>query len=270
MSMFGSRYGPWALVAGASEGLGAEFAREIARRGVNVILVARRREALARTAGAIAGVEVRTLVLDLAAANAAGAVAQAVRDVEVGLLVYNAAFSPIGPFLDRPVEDHMRTIQVDCTAMMCLVHEIGRTMRQRGRGGILVMSSMAGLQGTALVGNYAATKAYARVLAEGLWEELRGHGVDVLACCAGPTGTPGYLGSLPERPGFRPPVLDPATVASEALDGLGRGPVMVPGLTNRLAALFIDHLLSTRGAVRIMGRTMRSIYGAPASAPHRA
>ncbi len=110
MSSFRSRYGPWALVAGASEGLGAEFAKEIARRGVNVILVARREEALARTAAAIAGVEVRTLVLDLAAADAAGAVREAARDVDLGLLVYNAAFSPIGPFLDRPVEDHLREL----------------------------------------------------------------------------------------------------------------------------------------------------------------
>lgn len=262
---FRERYGPWALVAGASEGLGAEFARQLAARGLGVLAVARRREKLEelRRELADAGAEVRVASVDLAAGDLEEAVASAAEGLQIGLLVCNAALSNIGAFLDRPIEDHLRALEVNCRSPLVLAHRFGREMRERRRGGIVLMSSMSGLQGTAWVAHYAATKAYNRILAEGLWDELRDAGVDVVACCAGATRTPGYLASNPASPGLvSAPVMDAAPVVAETLARLGRAPSFVPGRVNRLASFLMQRLLPRRAAIATIGRTTRAMYAA--------
>ena len=118
------------------------------------------------------------------------------------------------------------------------------------------------MQGTALVAHYAATKAWNRVLAEGLWWELGKRGVDVLACIAGATDTPGYRASAPEsREAAKVPVMSVDAVVTETLAALGRTPSLVPGWRNRWAARFLVRLLPRRLAVRLMGRTMDKLYG---------
>jgi short-subunit dehydrogenase len=261
---FRDRYGAWALVAGASEGLGAQFARQIAARGVNLVLLARRARELALLGDALAaehGVSVRTLALDLADPDAVGTAKRETHELEIGLLVYNAALSCIGPFLDAPLAEHLAELDINCRGPLVFAHGFGRGMAERGRGGILLMSSLAGAQGAPGISHYAATKAYNTVLAEGLWGELRARGVDVLACCAGATLTPRYLanqkasggGSLPA------PEMDPAAVVAEALAALGRKPSMIPGTANRVAAVFMQRLLPRRLAVSIMGRSTRGM-----------
>jgi short-subunit dehydrogenase len=259
---FRARYGPWALVAGASVGLGAAFAEALAARGLRLILVARRPGPLAALAGRLrdgAGVEVRTAALDLGAAGLADAVRDLTRGLPVGLVVYNAADSRVGEFMDQSLDDHLHTIDVNCRGPVVLAHLLGKEMAARGRGGIVLVSSLAGFQGSALVATYAATKAFDTVLAEGLWDELRGRGVDVLACCAGATRTPSYEASRP-RGGVAP--MAPAAVVADALAALGRRPSTIPGATNRLARLVMGHLMPRRVAVRIMGTTTRRMYGA--------
>lgn len=262
---FHVRYGPWALVAGASEGLGAEFARQIARRGVNVYLVARRRELLETLGNEIRaefGVETQFAAVDLADPSAGVHIADFTTGHDVGLMVYNAAVSLIGPFLDSPVEKHLTEIQVNCAGPLALAHLFGARMAQRGSGGIILLSSMAGFQGTPFVANYAATKAYNRVLGEGLWDEFREYGVDVLACCAGATKTPNYESTNPQALGrLEPPLLEPAQVVSEALDALGNGPSMIPGRINRLASFMMQRVLPRRTAIRTMGKSLRRMYG---------
>lgn len=262
---FASRYGPWAVIAGASEGIGAAFARGVAERGANVALVARRSgplEAVARALSSEHGIEARTVATDLADPEAADRVLEAVSDVEVGLLVHNAAASAIGPFLDTPLEEHRKALAVNASAPLALIHSLAGPMRARGRGGIVVVSSLAAFQGSPLVASYAATKAFGLVLAEGLWDELRGAGVDVLACCAGATRTPGYGKSAPRESWlFAPGPLDPAFVAEAALFALGRGPVCIPGSANRLTSFVFRRLLPRRTAVAIMGRATRRLYG---------
>lgn len=261
---FRERYGPWVLVAGASEGLGAAFAHALAARKLNVALVARRQpllESLAQALAAEHGVETRVIAADLAADRAAADLADVCDSLDLGLLIYNAAFSVIGPFLDAEAERHLQEINVNCRTPMHLTHRLGRRFIERGRGGVVLMSSLAGLQGSPLVANYGATKAYNLVLAEGLWDEWRAQGVHVLASCAGSTRTPNFEKSLPDAAAGPPgQIMDPAAVAELTLAALGRGPSFIPGRGNRLASLFLHRLMPRRVAVRIMGRSMRGLY----------
>jgi short-subunit dehydrogenase len=263
-SAFRSRYGPWALVAGASEGLGAEFARQLAAQGLHIAPVARRQvllDQLARELEHEHGVEVRPVSIDLARPDAGSELRERTRDLEVGLVVYNAALSPIGPFLEQDLDEKLRVLDVNCRTPLILAHEFGRAMAARGRGGLLLMSSMSALQGSPLVATYAASKAFDLVLGEGLWEELRGHGIDVLAFCAGATRTPNYEASQPGKASrLAPAVMEPAAVAAEAIACLGRTPSAIAGRGNRIGSFFMHRLLPRRTAVEIMGRTTRSMY----------
>ncbi len=258
---FRERFGPWAVVAGASAGLGAEYAVQLARRGLHLVLVARREEplnALGARISAECGVQVRPLALDLARADAGDVVAGFTEGVDVGLLVYNAAFSVIGPFLERPLEDHLREIDVNCRGPLVLAHRLGGRMVARGRGGIVLMSSLSATMGSALIANYAATKAYNMVLAEGLWEELREAGVAVMACAPGAVRTPNYEASGARGGG---PAQSPTQVVVETLARLGTGPQIVPGLANRLSAFALRRLMPRAATIRLMGRVMRQMYG---------
>jgi uncharacterized protein len=251
-------------VAGASEGLGEAYARALAARGLHLVLVARRPDALAELALALRrahGVEVRTAAFDLGAPGLEAAVRQATAGLEIGLLVHNAAASAIGPFLERPLEAQLAVLDVNCRAALILCHLLGQPMARRGRGGLLLMASLAGGQGNPWLASYAASKAFEIVLAEGLWDELRAQGVDVLACRAGATRTPGFLAS---RPRAEVPLMTPEAVVEAALAALGRGPTVVTGPLNRLAAFLFTRLLPRRTAIGVMGRATRRLYQAPA------
>jgi len=258
---FRERYGPYALVAGASVGLGEAFARRLAERGLSLILVARRQEALERLAADLRArhaIDVRILAADLGRPDLREAIEGAVHGLTVGLLVYNAAYSVIGPFIDHGLDEHLRVLDVNCRGPLVLSHVLGKAMAERGRGGIVLMTSMAGSQGGPWLSSYAASKAFNLVLAEGLWDELRERGVDVVACRAGATRTPGYAASQP-RPS-RVPMLDPDRVATVALGALGRKPSVVPGAFYRFSAFVMNRLMPRRAAVRIMGRATRRLY----------
>ena len=260
-AQFRERYGPWAVVAGASAGLGEEYARQLAARGLHVALVARRGElanALATDLAKQYGVETRVIALDLAQADAADVVARETAGLEVGLLVYNAALSAIGPFLERTLEDHLREVETNCRAPLMLAHTLGRDMAARGRGGIVLMSSLSATMGSALIANYAATKAYNLVLAEGLWEELRTRGVDVMACCPSAVTTPGYLASAPAK--TQPGTMTAQAVVAETLAALGTTPSFIPGRSNRLSAFALRRLMPRTMTIQVMGRVMRGMY----------
>ena len=260
---FVDRYGPSALVAGASEGLGAAWAEALARRGLQLVLVARRAaplEGLAARLRADHGVGVTALALDLGSDADLDRLFAATAAMEIGLLVHNAAASPIGCFLDVSLEDHRRVLAVNCQAAALLVHHYGRAMAGRRRGGIILMSSMSGLQGTAMVAHYAASKSYLRVLAEGLGNELRPLGVDVLAPLAGPIRTPGYLTSAPAPSLLTPTPCEPAAVVAESLAALGRGATCVPGSRDRVLALVLERVLPRGVAVDLISAVTRRMY----------
>jgi short-subunit dehydrogenase len=261
---FLQRYGSWAIVAGASEGLGAEYAKGLAERGLNLILVARREPLLHSLAAKLAEdyrIRTKPIVLDLASHNAAEQIVHQTMDLDVGLLVYNAAFSAVGPFLDHSMDDHMCEIHTNIHSPFKLVYLLGQRMIARKHGGIILMSSLSAFQGSAYISTYAATKAFNIVLAESLWEEWRSRGVDVLVCVSGAVKTPNYVASQPtETGGLGDMTMMPGEVMESALDGLGKQPYVIPGRMNRIASFVMRHLLPRKTAIKFMGKTLRGMY----------
>ena len=249
---FRERYGPWAVVAGAGEGLGAAFAIDLARRGMNVVLIARRKhhiEGVARELQATYEVEARCLACDLGTLETISEIATDLADKEVGVLVYNAAHIPLGPLLDTDVADIEQALAVNVRGPIALTRALVPDMRTRHRGGIVLMSSLAGLQGAPGLVTYSSTKAFNIILGEGLWRELRDSGIDVVTCIAGAVRTPGYARySSRDTPG----ILSPDTVARQALDALPNGPRFVPGLTNRFSAQLLSRFLPRKAAISLL------------------
>jgi len=259
---FRARYGPCALVAGAAVGLGAEWSRQIAARGLDVVLVDRdgaRCEATARAVRDETGVQALPVTLDLGRPDLASALAAVLADREVGLVVYNAAVGTVSRFLDLTPAHVQAMLDVNCRGPLFLVHALAPAMVARRRGGIVLMSSMSGSFGSEQLAVYAATKAFALVVGEALWAELRPHGVDVLVVQPGSTRTPGWQSSQPaERRSPGPHVMEPGPVVAEALDGLGRDPHLVPGAENRAGAELLAKL-PRRQAVELMSRITRDL-----------
>jgi short-subunit dehydrogenase len=250
-----SRYGPWALVAGASEGIGAAFARQLSAAGLRVVLVARRPEPLESLAGELP-TGTRAVSADLATAEGLQTVFAAAEGLEIGLVVANAALSPIGPFVDADPAELARAVDLNCRAPMLLARRFLPPMVTRGRGGLIVMSSLAGQQGSPGIAAYAGTKAFDAVLAEALWAELRGRGVDVLACVAGAVSTPGLAKNTV---GAAPGTVTPDAVARAALRALGRRPRTTPGAMMRVSAAVMSRLLPRRTAISLIGRASRDV-----------
>ena len=242
---FSDRYGPWALVAGASTGTGLALSHEIGARGLGVVMLARNEERLERAASEVAdahGVQTRPVVADLASPDIGEVASAATADLEVGLLIYNATLPLFGRFLECSLEHHLESVAVNCRAPVVLSHAFAPAMVERGRGGIGIVGSNAATQGSVNYATYAAGKAYEWIFVESLWSELGDHGVDVCTVLSGPIASPAYasfqetldrdLCGRPDSPDLldraRARLLDPSStrdVALALLDGLGKGPV---------------------------------------------
>jgi short-subunit dehydrogenase len=232
---FATRYGKWALVTGGSEGVGAAWASAIAARGVNIILVARRKEVLEATASelrAVHGVDVEVLSIDITAPDLVDRLHELTADLEVGLVVHNVGSVERNHswFLDDPVDVTVKTIEVNCTAPAKLAHAFLPAMKERGRGGFVLIGSMAGMAGQPLEATYSAAKAFSQVFAEALWNENREHGIDVVSVPLGGTKTEA-LEAKGILAGFDLPTGE--EVVAEAIEHLADGPVYVPGDSNR-------------------------------------
>jgi len=267
-AVFAARYGPRALVAGGAIGMGAEYCRQIAATGIDLVILDRDESALDATASELRAatdpVDVVTAVVDLGQPyeRLLDAVRRAVGDLEIGLLVANAAWSPVGPFLDTDLAALLAAIDINCRAPVVLAHEFGARMAERRRGGIIVMSSLAAETGTAQVALYSATKAFDLVLAEGLWYELRDRGVDVVAIRPGSTRTPGWQSTQPAS-GELPGVMEPADVVRDALAALGTTPSIAAGAANRAAeAMFRS--MTRRDVIELMSGITSQLVPPPA------
>jgi short-subunit dehydrogenase len=258
------KYGSLALVAGASEGIGAAFATHLAAEGMDLILVARRPEPLEQLAASLIAkyqVQVDCISCDLAVADAARTLQQATAGREIDMLVYNAAIPYIGPFEKDSIEHHNQIAQANMVTPMNLAHIFGTQMLQRGRGAVILMASLAGFQGSGFLTAYAASKAFDRVLAESLWYEWKDRGVDVIACCAGATATPNFINTKPEKTSlFAPRVQTPEEVVRECFQQLGRTPSFITGSGNKFASFIMQRLMPRRMAITIMGDTTRKMY----------
>ena len=258
-SGFPRRYGEWALVAGASEGLGEAFAEELAARGMNLMLLARREAVLAKVGGRLAaryGVAARWRALDLADPDCVSRVERACEDIAPGVLVYNAAYIPTGPFVDLSQEQLETLARVNVLGPMALLKSLLAPMRARGRGAVVLMSSMSGIQGWPGLAGYAATRSFNAILGEGLWYELGEDNIDVVVSCPGAVSTPAYFRNFGRR---APGILTPEHVARTTLDALGKGPRVVPGRVNRIAWQILTRLLPRKFLIRLTGRTMKKV-----------
>jgi uncharacterized protein len=232
---FSERYGPWAVVTGASEGTGREFARQIAAEGVPSILIARREgplAALVEEIRAASGVECIAAAIDLATPDAFEQIVDAVGEREIGLFVSNAGADPNGArFLDRDVEVWMQLVQRNAITMMQCCHHFAGPMRQRGAGGLLLVNSGACYGGSRFMAAYSASKAFTLCFAEALWDELHDKGVDVLTLVMHMTDTPALRTLLAEK-GLPVPdnIALPAAVAALGLARLPHGPIQNWGL----------------------------------------
>lgn len=260
---FRDAYGPWAIVAGAGAGLGAAYARQLADRGLSLVLIDRDPEpiqALAVELGDGAGVMCRAVALDLGAPDAPDTVLNHCESLDVGLFVANAAASHVGPFRDQDPASFELQLRVNALTPTTVIHGLLPRFAERRRSGVIIMSSLSSRRGAPLVATYAATKAYLAILAESLWDELRGRGVDVLGVLPGSTRTPGWLSSNPQTGAGTATVMEAEDVVREALDALGTGvPTLVPGQANRDAEQFLESLERVE-AVKLVGQVMRETY----------
>jgi short-subunit dehydrogenase len=260
---FSTRYGPWALVTGASRGLGAEFARQCAARGLNIILIATNADLLKNQADSISHeyhVQVKTLAVDLSRENFLDRVSPVIDSLEIGLLINNAGLSRVKPFLDHTTEDLVKQLHVNARAGLVLARHLSPKMVECKRGGIIFLSSGSAMLGTAYATNYAGTKAYNLILAESLWYELRPYGVDVLGFMAGSTKTPGWDANHPKSSALVK-VMDVESAVTEALGALGKRPSLIAGRSNRLGYFFLGRLFSRSRAICTVSRSMSKMFG---------
>lgn len=256
-SAFLARYGPWAVITGASSGIGNAIARRLAADGFNLVLVARSKDVLAQMVSDLSrqhNVEVRPLTLDLAAASSDSELEMACRDLDIGLLIASAGFGTSGSFLVAEREPELEMLAVNCRALLSASLHFGKRFAQRKRGGIVLLSSIVGFQGLPNAAHYAATKAYVQTLAEGLQVELAPHGVDVLAAAPGPTNT-GFAARADMQMGN---ALNPDDIAQPILAALGRRVTVLPGFLSKLLTYSLVPL-PRWARVQIMGKVMHGM-----------
>ncbi len=248
------RYGPWAVVTGASDGLGRAIAEELARDGLSLVLVSRRKEVLEDLAASLtsrAGIDTRIVAADLGQPEGVARVAEQTEELDVGLLVAAAGFGTSGDLLDHDLDTELAMVDVNIRAVLALSYRFGHRFADRGRGGLVLFSSLLGFQGVPRAANYAATKAYVQSLAEGLRLELAPRGVDVLATAPGPVAS-GFAARADMRMGM---ALTPAQVARRTIRALGRRTTVRPGWLSQFLELLLAPL-PRWGRTRILQQVM--------------
>lgn len=261
---FADQYGPWALVAGASEGVGEAYAQAMAERGLNVVLIARRQAVLDDVATAIRaehGVETRAVAIDLAEDGAMAKIVEETAGLEIGMVMYCAGADPnYEPFLANPVEIPLAMVHRNCIVPLQICHHFAGPMEARGKGGIVLVSSGGGLVGAPNMVAYGATKAFDMVMGEALWAELHDKGVDVLSLVLGATDTPALRrllarrGNLagPDDPTPIPGVATSAEVVTEAIANLSNGPTWFVGEQLRESARLLGSMTRSEAAMAML------------------
>lgn len=258
------KYGPWAVIAGAAEGLGEAWSKALAGKGMNLIMVDHQEDKLTSLAKALKEeykINTVPLLTDLSDPNAPNQIMDKVSEHACRLLIYNAAFSKVKPFLQHTIDEIEMFTEINIRTQLKLVYGFSNMLKVAGTGGgIILMSSLAGLLGMQLVAPYAATKAFAWNLSEALHHELKPINIDVMACIAGATSTPAYLKTNPKYGNIRPQVMAPEAVAEEALKKLGKKAIHITGRSNRLNYFILTRMLPRKMAARIANNTMKKMY----------
>lgn len=252
-----TRFGPTALVTGASEGIGRAFAEALAAQGLDLVLVARREtvlQGLARDLSARHGVKVEVIASDLSAPGAVADILGRTAALPIGLLVASAGFGSVGPFLELDAASEANMVDVNCRSVVELTHGLATRMAAKGKGGVVLFSSVVGFGGAPYSATYAATKGFVQSFAEGLAVELRPRGISVLSVAPGPVGT-----GFAARSGMQMGKAEtPDTVARVSLRALAAGGTVRPGFLAKLLGWSLA-MMPRWGRVRVMGQIMKGM-----------
>ncbi|GGG58044.1 SDR family NAD(P)-dependent oxidoreductase [Bizionia arctica] len=264
VNLFKKKYGSWAIVVGSAEGLGEAYSIALAKRNINLIMVDNKQNSLSTLAKQLEldfNIETIELCLDLSDSDAVKKMMHDIQKVDCRLLIYNAAYSLIKPFVNHSEEELDCFIDINTRSQLKLVHQFSKLLVDKKQaGGILLMSSLAGLIGMQLVSTYAATKAFAWNLAEGLHYELKPKDIHVMSCIAGATLTPTYLKNKPTYGLIKPLVMKSEDVAESALNSLGKKALYIPGFSNRMNYFILTRLLPRKFAASIANKTMLTMF----------
>lgn len=261
---FYRKYGPWAVVTGASSGIGAEFARQLAEKKFNLVLVARSEAKMRQLASELEAahkINAKVLALDLSQDGFIKSLEETIQGLDIGLLISNAGADHMGAFLRVPVEKLQSMLRLNAESHMLLAHHFGERFLRQDRGGIVMVSSTASLQGTPYAGNYAGAKAYVLNLGIAMNYELKKTGVDVSVLVPGPTSTPAVhdrtdidLNKVPA------PLMKTKPVVSGALNALKRGkPYYIPGVINRVMSFMGRVVMGRTSSAAMWGFLMKSV-----------
>lgn len=251
---FLNKYGTWAIVTGASSGIGVEFAKQLAALGFNLVMVARRvenMEALGAELKQAHGIDYKALKVDLAEEGFYAKVEAAIEGLDIGLLVNNAGMNCEGAFYRGGLERNVKMIRLNMEASYILAHEVGKRMVAKGGGGIIFVSSTSAFQPTPYFTHYAATKAYILSLAESMHYEFRKKGVNVIALCPGMTES-----EMAKDVEGHPLLMKPGPVVKDALENLGVKTHVVPGLGNKIGSL-VPNVIGRRATMEAWGAVLK-------------
>jgi len=252
------------LITGASSGIGAAFARKLAARGRNVLLVSRSEEklvALCNELGRLTGVRAQYVALDLAQPDAADQLLDETRkrELEIEMLINNAGFGSMGDFAKLDLDRELEMIQLNIRTLVAVTHKFLGPMRERKRGTIINVASTAGFQAIPYMATYAASKAFVLTFSEALWDENRLHGIHVMALCPGTTETNFFEVSDIERPPLRT-VQTPEEVVDTALGALSRQKsTVISGWTNWLT-IEAERFVPRNVVTKVVGNALRSRF----------
>lgn len=227
-----TQFGEWAIVTGASSGIGLELATQLASAGFNLIINARNEERLGKVAQQLKShnVEVKSVVADLSDKGGVEKIIQSAQDLKVGLLINNAGYGTSGLFVDASLDSEINMLRVNCEAVLALTHFFAQQFKQQGRGGIIFLSSLVAFQGVPYAANYAASKAYIQSFSEALAVELKPFGVSILAAAPGPVQS-----GFGQRANMK---MDNAMAADQLgvpiLSALGKRSNVIPGLLSKI------------------------------------
>ncbi|WP_339657534.1 SDR family oxidoreductase [uncultured Maribacter sp.] len=249
-----TKYGEWAVITGASSGIGLELATQLASAGFNLVLIARHLEKLREAENRLKAnttIEIKIVNVDVSETEGIDQIIEATKGLKVGLLIASAGYGTSGTFIDNSLHSETNMLRVNCEALLSLTHYFGQQFAIQNRGGIILMSSMVAFQGTPYSANYAATKAYVQTLAEGIAVELKPKGVDVLAAAPGPVES-----GFSKRANMKMSMsLTPSQVGVPILKALGRKTTVLPGFLTKLLVYSL-RTVPRWGKVKIMEKVM--------------
>ncbi len=258
---FKEKYGQYALITGASSGIGEEFAKQLAQKGLNLVLIARRKDKLEKLSNELETkhkIRAIPLAVDLLSENFLDEIKKVTDPLEIGLLVSNAGMMYIGNYMENSLENDLKMIDLNIKVPAILTHHFVQLMVDRKRGGIIYTASMLGYMGTPFASTYAGTKAHEIVKGEGLAHELKPKGIDVLVLNPGLTET--EMTSKNDFSGMPMKLMKPDIVAKTAIDALGKKVLVTPGFMNNMMNWVSKRLMSRKMNTKMFGMFMKKTF----------